>query len=168
MPTKCFHLSELQIFAKLSVNYHRQLDDLARRIYKLAGREFNVNSPKQLAQVLFDDLALPTKGLKKTAGGSRSTRESELEKLKDNHPIIEAILAYRELQKLLSAYIDTIPKQLDDRGRLHTRLHQAGTTTGRMSSTDPNLQNIPARAGLGLAIRRGFKATPSHRWLALD
>ena len=154
--------------AKLSADYHRQADKLTKQIYKLAGGEFNLNSPKQLAEILFDKLKLNVKGLKKTAGGARSTRESELKKLAGGHKIIDLILEYRELQKLLSTYIDTIPKLVDRERRLHSQLHQAGTTTGRMSSSDPNLQNIPIREGLGMAIRHAFIASPGHEFVAAD
>jgi DNA polymerase-1 len=154
--------------AKLSADYHRQADKLTKQIYKLAGGEFNLNSPKQLGEILFDKLKLNVKGLKKTAGGARSTRESELKKLAGEHKIIDLILEYRELQKLLSTYIDTIPKLVDRERRLHSQLHQTGAVTGRMSSSDPNLQNIPIREGLGMAIRHAFIASPGHEFIAAD
>ena len=153
---------------KLSADYHRQADKLTKKIYKLAGGEFNLNSPKQLGEILFDKLKLNVRGLKKTAGGARSTRESELKKLAGEHKIIDLILDYREFQKLLSTYIDTIPKIVDRERRLHSQLHQAGTTTGRMSSSDPNLQNIPIREGVGMAIRHAFIASPGHEFIAAD
>ncbi|VAW13140.1 DNA polymerase I, partial [hydrothermal vent metagenome] len=164
---------------KLSKEYHKKLASLESKIWKLAGGEFNINSPKQMGEVLFDKMGLSTKGLKKTAGGSRSTRESELVKLKDEHEIIKHILAYRELQKLLSTYIDNIPqmvglpapsgeRQAGKDDRLHTTLNQTGTTTGRMSSTNPNMQNIPARDGLGKAIRNAFVAEKGHSFVAFD
>ena len=124
----------------------------------MAGGEFNINSPKQLGEVLFDNLEIKVKNQKKTAGGARSTRESELEKMREEHPIIEEILKYRELQKLLSTYIDTIPTMVDDGQRLHTTFVQTGTTTGRLSSQNPNLQNIPIKSTLGRAIRNAFVA----------
>lgn len=153
---------------KLSKEYHGYTATLEKEIWNLAGKEFNVASPKQLGEVLFDDLKLEVKGLKKTAGGARSTRESELDKLKDLHPIIHKILEYREYQKLLSTYIDSIPKLLDANNRLHTRLRQAGTTTGRMSSIDPNLQNIPIKTEAGRKIREAFIASPGKELLAFD
>ena len=161
-------LVDLAYLKKLSADYHKQLDQLTKKIYDVAGEEFNLNSPKQLGEILFDKLKLGVKGLKKTAGGARSTRESELEKLKDSHPVIADILDYRELQKLLSTYIDSIPQLVDAGGRLHTHLNQTGTSTGRMSSSSPNLQNIPAREGLGNAVRDAFIAAPGHKLLALD
>jgi len=153
---------------KLSQEYHKELEKIERRIWKHAGEEFNINSPKQLGEVLFDKMKLNTKGLKKTAGGARSTRESELSKLKGEHPIIDEILSYRELQKLLSTYIDNMPAMVDKGGRLHTTLNQTGTTTGRFSSTNPNLQNIPIREGLGSAVRNMFVAGNGHTLLSFD
>jgi len=153
---------------KLSEKSHIELDKITARIYESAGGEFNMNSPKQLGEILFDKLGLTVKGLKKTEGGARSTRESELVKLKDTHPIIADILLYRELQKLLSTYIDNLPLLVGEDGRLHTTLNQAGTTTGRMSSTNPNLQNIPARGEMGAEIRDGFVSPRGTTFLAFD
>lgn len=154
---------------KLSKDYHSQLDKITKTIYTLAGGEFNVSSPKQLGEVLFTKLGLGTKGIKKTAGGgSLSTRESELEKLKDEHPIILKILEYRELQKVLSTYIDVLPVLADERERIHTKFWQDGTVTGRFSSTDPNLQNIPVRDGYGELIRDAFIAPKGKTLMACD
>jgi DNA polymerase I len=153
---------------KLSGDYRTELEKIAARIYQVAGAEFNLNSPKQLGTILFDTLGLAAKNQKKTAGGARSTRESELEKLKDAHPIVADILAYRELQKLLSTYIDTIPTLLDSESRLHTHFIQSGTTTGRIASQNPNLQNIPIKTELGRAIRHAFVASPGMQLLSFD
>jgi DNA polymerase-1 len=147
-----------KVLSSLAKEYHAELDRLEKEIWKHAGMEFNIGSPKQLGEVLFDKLALKAKGLKKTEGGARSTRESELDKLRDQHPIIEQIFKYRELAKLLSTYIDAIPPLLDDNDRLHTRFIQAGSTTGRMASENPNMQNIPIKTELGKAIRKAFVA----------
>ncbi|MDP3962668.1 MAG: DNA polymerase [bacterium] len=152
----------------LSKTYHAELDKLEKKIWELAGTEFNVNSPKQLGEILFDKLALTAKGLKKTEGGARSTRESELEKLRESHPVVPLIFEYRELQKLLSTYIDTIPPMTDENDRLHAHFIQSGTTTGRMSSQGPNLQNIPIKTDLGKAIRRGFIAEEGFVLASLD
>lgn len=152
----------------LSKDYHKKLSVLEEKIWESAGEKFNINSPKQLGVVLFDNMKLSVKGLKKTAGGARSTRESELGKLKGVHPIIDHILAYRELQKLLSTYIDNIPGMVGADGRLHANLNQTGTTTGRMSSTNPNLQNIPTSEGAGSAIRNAFIAAKGHKLIAGD
>jgi DNA polymerase-1 len=157
-----------KLLADLSTDYHVKFKDLEKKIYDLAGSEFNINSPKQLGEILFTKLNLSIKGLKKTAGGSQSTRESEIIKLKDAHPIIEEILAYRELQKLLTTYIDNLPKLLDSDDVLHATINQAGTTTGRMSSSNPNIQNIPARGEQGAVIRNAFFARPGYKLMAFD
>ena len=154
--------------ASLATDYHKELDTIAANIYKLAGREFNINSPKQLSEILFDTLGLSIKNHKKTSTGVRSTRESELAKMADLHPIIAEVLSHRELQKLLSTYIDTIPKLLDEKNRLHTTYVQTGTTTGRLSSQEPNLQNIPIKSTLGRAIRHAFVASPDFSLVAFD
>lgn len=153
---------------KLSKEYHKELDMLAKSIYKHAGCEFNIKSPKQLAEVLFDKLELKPKNHKKTAGGVRSTRESELVKLVGEHPIIEDIFAYRELQKLLSTYIDNMPGMVGEDGRLHTEFIQTGTTTGRLSSKNPNLQNIPIKTEYGRRVRDAFVAESGFTLVALD
>jgi DNA polymerase-1 len=156
------------VLARLGKEYHRTLADLEQKIWKLAGQEFNISSPKQLGDILFDKLALGGKTIKKTAGGARSTRESELEKLRGSHPIIPLIFEYRELSKLLGTYIDAIPPLLDDDDRLHTRYVQIGAATGRMASKDPNLQNIPIRTELGRAIRTAFVAEKGFVLAGLD
>lgn len=153
---------------KLAKDYHNKLSVIENDIYELTGETFNINSPKQLGQILFDKLKLSVKGLKKTAGGARSTRETELLKLKGAHPVVEKILSHRELQKLLSTYIDNIPTMLDADEVLHTTLNQHGTTTGRMSSSSPNLQNIPARGDLGAAVRGAFVARQGFKFLSFD
>lgn len=153
---------------KLSKNIHKEIDTLQKKIYKHAGSEFNINSPKQLADVLYDTLELKPKNQKKTATGQRSTRESELEKLKGEHPIIEEILRYREIQKLVSTYIDPIPKLLGQDGRLHTTFLQAGTTTGRMATQNPSIQNIPVRTEEGREIRKAFVAEKGYTLVAID
>ncbi len=152
----------------LSKTYHTELAKLEKKIWEHADVEFNVNSPKQLGEILFDKLALKAKGLKKTEGGARSTRESELEKLRDAHPIVPLLFEYRELQKLLSTYIDTIPPMTDDHDRLHAHFIQSGATTGRMASQNPGLQNIPIKTELGKAIRKGFIAEKGFLLAALD
>lgn len=161
-------LVDRDFLKKLSSEYHRKLSQLATRIYAHAGVEFNINSPRQLSEVLFDRLSLSPKGHKKTPTGARSTRESELEKLRDAHPIIEDILSYRELSKLLSTYIDAIPTMLDEQDRLHTTFVQTGTATGRLSSQNPNLQNIPIKTELGRAIREAFTAPRGSTLVSLD
>ncbi len=153
---------------ELSLKMHKELNKLETDIYKEAGVEFNTNSPKQLGEVLFDKLELKPKNQKKTAGGQRSTKESELEKLRDEHAIITAILRYRELQKLVSTYVDTLPELISEDGRLRSTFLQTGTVTGRMGSKDPNLQNIPTRTEESRAIRRAFIASPGYTMVGID
>ena len=152
----------------LSKSYHEKLDALEKEVWGMAGMEFNVSSPKQLGEVLFEKLELKPKNHKKTASGALSTKESELEKLREMHPIIGKILEYREFDKLLGTYIDAIPPLLDAHDRLHTTLLQAGTTTGRMASQNPNIQNIPMRSELGKNIRRAFIAEKGFRIVSFD
>ncbi len=161
-------LIDTKYLKDLSGKYHKSLEKTEANIWEAAGEKFNINSPKQLGEIIFDKLKLSVKGLKKTKGGARSTRESELEKLRGEHKVIDEILSYRELQKLLSTYIDNIPAMVDDRGRLHTKLNQAGTTTGRFSSSSPNLQNIPVREGLGSAVRNAFVAGDGSHLVSFD
>lgn len=152
----------------LSNTMHTELDALQKDIYKQAGMEFNINSPKQMGDVLYDTLGLKPKNQKKTAGGQRSTREEELQKLKDEHPIIAAILRYRELQKLVSTYIDNLPTMVSPDGRLRTTFLQTGAVTGRMASKDPGLQNIPIRTEEGRAIRKAFIAEEGYDIVSID
>ncbi|MEK7462032.1 MAG: DNA polymerase [Patescibacteria group bacterium] len=159
---------DVKYLATLSKDFHKELTGLEKRIYKQAGVEFNINSPKQLGDILFDTLGLKVKNAKKTAGGQRSTKESELEKLKGEHPIIEEILRYRELQKLVSTYIDTLPTLVKDDGKIHTTFLQTGTVTGRMGSKDPNIQNIPVKSTEGMAIRAAFTASSGYELVAID
>lgn len=153
---------------KLSTEYHKELAKLEKSIYKHAGEAFNINSPRQLGEVLFEKMALSIKNQKRTSTGQKSTRESELEKMRDEHPIITDILQYRELQKLLSTYIDNLPNMVGNDGRLHADFLQTGTTTGRMASHNPNLQNIPIRTDLGRKIRDAFVAPQGSVLVALD
>ena len=161
-------LLDIKHLTKLSKKYHKILDKLEAEIYGYAGTEFNIKSPKQLGEILFDTLQLSTKGLKKTASGARSTRESELQKLKDEHAIIPAILQYRNFQKILSTYVDNIPEMADEKGRLHADFIQTGTTTGRFSSQNPNLQNIPASDEFRKDVRNGFIAEKGYTLVACD
>ena len=132
-------------------------------IFRYAGQEFNINSPKQLGEVLFERLGLPP--VKKTKSGY-STNAEVLEKLKSRHPIVEAILDYRTLTKLKSTYADGLVKEIADDGRIHTTFQNMVTATGRLSSTEPNLQNIPVRTELGSEIRKMF--VPKDGWVFVD
>ncbi len=156
------------VLLKLSVENHKILAGLEKKIWNLAGGEFNINSPKQMGEVLFEKMGLVVKNQKKTAAGKVSTKESELEKMRDLHPIIGLILEYRELQKILSTYIDNIPGMVAEDGRLHAKFLQTGTTTGRMSSQDPNLQNIPNKSELGQEVRKAFRAAAGEKLVAFD
>jgi len=143
------------------------LENLTKEIYSLAGSEFNINSPKQLGDILFETLELP-KG-KKTKTGY-STNESVLSSLKDSHEIIPFLLEYREVYKLYSTYIEPLLKLAkdDSKSRIHTSFGQTGTATGRLSSRNPNLQNIPARTKLGLKIREAFVAPEGKKLIGID
>ncbi len=152
----------------LSVTMHAELTKLESHIYEAAGLTFNINSPKQLGDVLFDTLGLKPKQQKKTAGGQRSTKESELEKMRDMHPIIGHIMRYRELQKLVSTYIDNLPTYVGEDGRVHTTFIQTGAATGRMASQNPGLQNIPVRTEESRAIRRAFVASAGYTLVSID
>jgi len=150
-------LIDQRYFADLSHEYHKELDKLTKKIHKMAGVEFNINSPKQLGEVLFVKMGIKTKS-KRGSSGNLSTKISVLEELEEDNPIITEIISYRELQKLLSTYIDVIPKMVGGDNRLHSKFLQNATTTGRFSSIDPNLQNLPIKSELGKRIRNGFVA----------
>ncbi len=156
------------LLAGLSKTYGAELASLEKRIWKEAGMEFNIASPKQLGEVLFDKLGLKVKNAKKTGSGARSTKESELEKMRDMHPVVPMLFEYRELAKLLGTYIDAIPPLLDANDRLHTHFIQSGSTTGRMASEAPNLQNIPIKSDLGKKIRDAFIAEKGFKLAAFD
>ncbi len=153
---------------KLRKTYRKEVEEIEQNIYTMAGREFNVSSPKQLGVVLFEELGLTAKGMKKTAGGQFSTKESELDKIQGLHPIVDEVLKYRGLQKLLGTYIEAIPPLLDSENRLHAQFLQTGTTTGRMASQNPNLQNIPIRSEQGRAIRDAFIPRDGYTLVGLD
>ena len=141
-------LIDKKYFENLSREYHKELDKLTKKIYEMAGTEFNINSPKQMGEILFGKMGMKS-NKKANATGTFSTKVSVLEELEEENPIIREILAYRELQKLLSTYIDVIPKMSSTDDRLHAKFLQNGSTTGRFSSQDPNLQNLPIKTELG-------------------
>ena len=157
-----------EVLKKLSKDYHKKLNAIEKDIFEMAGEEFNVNSPKQLSEILFIKMELKYKGMRRTSSGAYSTKEEVLQKLTEVHPIAEKILDYRELQKLLSTYIDAFPKLIEKDGRLRTEFQQTGTTTGRMSSKDPNLQNIPIKTEYGRKIRDAFVAEKGYKLIAFD
>jgi DNA polymerase-1 len=152
----------------MSTEFASQLRRLELECHELAGRDFNLNSPSQLRDVLFTHLGLSVKGLKKTKSGY-STDADTLEKLAGVHPISQKLLDYRAISKLKSTYSDALPELIDpSTGRIHTSFHQALTATGRLSSSDPNLQNIPTRSEEGRRIRRAFVAAPGWILLSAD
>ena len=160
-------LIDRNYFTDLKTEYSKEIAKLEQVIWDLAGKEFNINSPIQLSEVLFTDLCLPTKGIKKTTRGY-STGAKELEKLKDVHPVIPKIMEYREAAKLLSTYIIPMPDLADENNRIHTTFTQNVTATGRLSSRDPNLQNIPVRTEEGKRIRTGFIAPKGKVLVSAD
>ncbi len=144
-----------------------ELRQTEQAMYSLVGYEFNIASPIQLSEVLFVKLQLPTLGIKKGKTGY-STGQKELDKLRGLHPIVELIEKYRELSKLQNTYIEALPKLVDDQSRLHTTFNQDVAATGRLSSTDPNLQNIPIRSDLGRRIREAFVPAPGNVFVSAD
>ena len=156
-----------EIFAKMSVEFAGEISKIEKEIFEIAGREFNVASPLQLSKVLFEDLSLPTKGIKKSKNGF-STGQKELDKLREYSPIIEKIEQFREFSKLKSTYVDALPKLADEKNRIHSNFAQDVTTTGRLSSSNPNLQNIPIRSELGRRIREGFVAKKGNLLVSAD
>jgi DNA polymerase-1 len=144
------------------------LAGLEGRIYEAAGGRFNINSPKQLNEVLFDRLHLPVEGLRKTTQGY-STDAAVLDSLKDAHPIVPMLIEYREISKLKSTYVDALPLLINPHtGRVHTSYNQTGAATGRISSNSPNLQNIPIRTELGREVRRAFVSPSGMKLLSVD
>ncbi len=160
-------LLDSDYLAKMSGEFEQKIGILERNIYAHAGHEFNIGSPSQLAAVLFSDLGLPTQGVKKGKTGY-STGANELAKLRALHPIVDLITQYREYTKLKSTYIDALPKLVDAEGRLHTTFALDVAATGRLSSHDPNLQNIPTRTDLGQAIRIAFIPAPGNVFISAD
>ncbi|MFA6608635.1 MAG: DNA polymerase [Candidatus Paceibacterota bacterium] len=152
---------------KLSEELHIRVGELEKDIYKMTGTEFNIASPKQMGEVLYEKLGLGTK-VKKTKTGAWSTNVSELEKIKAEHPSIPLILEYRELTKLLSTYIDSLPTFVKEDGRIHAHFVQTGTGTGRFSCEDPNLQNLPVKSELGQKVREAFIASKGKVLLSCD
>ncbi len=153
--------------AAMSTTMERQVRSLEKNIWELAGTEFNVNSPQQLAEILFDKMGLTLGGRRRAK--PRSTAADVLEELALVHELPRKVLEYREIAKLKSTYVDALPRLVDaDTGRLHTRFSQTGTATGRLSSSDPNLQNIPVRSELGREIRAAFAADTGNTLLSAD
>jgi DNA polymerase I len=163
-------LLDVKFLQGLSHEAEIELDKTEKLIFKLAGTKFNISSPIQLREVLFDRLGIPTTELKKRGKtGELSTAATELEKLRGLHPVVDLIFNFRELAKLKSTYLDALPKLVSKTDkRVHTSYHQTIAATGRLSSTDPNLQNIPVRTQLGRRIRRAFIAEKGFLLASLD
>jgi DNA polymerase-1 len=159
-------LLDTDLLREMSLGQGQELLKLEKEIYGSVGHQFNINSPQQLGRVLFEELRLPQSRRTKTG---YSTEASVMEALRGTHPIIELILKYRQLSKLKSTYVDALPALINHRtGRLHTNFNQAGTATGRLSSTEPNLQNIPVRGETGGRIRKAIIAPPGAYLLSAD
>ncbi|MCD4762048.1 DNA polymerase I [bacterium] len=159
---------DIEFLSEMSKVMQRKIAQIKKKIYKQAKEEFNISSPKQLQVILFEKLEIPTDRIAKTKTGI-STAASELDKLKDLHPIIKLVQEYRELTKLTSTYVDALPAMINPRTkRLHTSFNQTVAATGRLSSSSPNLQNIPIRTELGRKIRKAFVAEQGYSLVALD
>ena len=155
------------LLKKMGQKVNTRLAEIEKKIYELAGTKFNIASPLQLKEVLFEKLKISTQGLGRTKTGI-STAADELEKLRGQHKIIDFIMEFRELAKLKSTYLDALPKLVDLNGRIHTSFNQTVTATGRLSSSEPNLQNIPVRTELGQKIRQAFVAPKGFQILSAD
>ena len=156
-----------EYLAKFADEINDMVSDYEQQIYGHANQEFNISSPSQLAEILFDELQLPTQGIKKGKTGY-STAASELDKLRGQHPIIDLITQYREVAKLKNTYVDTLPLQVDENSRLHTTFGLTNAQSGRLNSSDPNLQNIPTRTDLGRHIRTAFVAGKGNKLVSAD
>ena len=159
-----------EFFRALAKQLETRISEIVDEIYQAIGYEFNLNSTQQLSKALFESLALdPPNRRKRTSSGFYSTSASVLEQIRSQHPVIERILEYRELSKLKSTYVDTLPQQINPKtGRIHSSFNQTGSVTGRLASSDPNLQNIPTRTEIGKQVREGFVAGPGNVLLAID
>lgn len=158
---------DVNFLNKLSEQYSDKINDLQKKIWKIAGEQFNISSPAQLQKILFEKLKIDSKGLKKTKTGI-STAASELEKLRGKHEIVDMMFEYRELTKLTTTYVDALPKLVKPDGRIHTSYNQTIAQTGRLSSTNPNLQNIPTRTETGREIRKAFVAPKGRVFVSAD
>ena len=163
-------LLDREFFKSFSKELEARLGEIEAKIQEAVGHEFNLNSTQQLSEALFDKLGLdPPDRARKTASGHYSTAAAVLEAMTAQHPVVEWVLEYRELEKLRSTYVDALPEQINPRtGRVHTSFNQTGTVTGRVASSDPNLQNIPTRTEIGRRVRNGFVAREGWQLLAVD
>lgn len=154
---------------ELSAKISEKMSGLEKKIFEITHANFNISSPQQLSEILFDKMKIGIKSLRKTPGGVISTAASELVKIKEAHPVISLILEYRELTKLKTTYTDALPNLINkESGRIHAAFHQLGTATGRFSSSDPNMQNIPVRGEMGKEIRKAFVAEEGYKLASFD
>ena len=153
-------------FGRFLADVQKELDELTDAVYAAAGRTFNIRSAQQLGEVLYGEMGLPAP--RKTRGGQASTSQETLERLAGRHPVVESILQFRKLEKMRSTYLDPLPRLVDDSGRLHTTFNQKATATGRLSSSNPNLQNIPVRGPLGKRMRTCFVAEKGRLLISAD
>ena len=161
---------DVNFFKSYSEELSGRMLEIQKQIYKEVGKDFNLNSTQQLSEALFTTLKLkPPDTSKRTKSGHYSTAAGVLEEMKDQHVVVRLILEYREISKLVSTYLDALPRQVNPRtGRVHTSFNQTGSVTGRLASSDPNLQNIPTRTALGHKVRNGFVAGPGNLLLSVD
>ena len=160
---------DVEQLERMSERLADRLSEIETEIYDLVGYTFNVNSTQQLSDALFKTLGLPSQGVRRTKTGHYSTAASVLERLQERHPVIDLVLEHRSLSKLKSTYVDALPQMVKpETSRLHTSYNQTGTVTGRLSSSDPNLQNIPVRTELGRHVRRAFVAKAGWTLIAAD
>ena len=159
---------DTQVLAAQSAELGEEIEGMVERIHEEAGESFNIDSPMQLSHVLFDKLGLPTYGLKKTQRGYYSTNAKVLEDLAKTSPIVADVLEYRERAKIRNTYLEALPALVAGDGRIHTTFNQTVAATGRLSSSDPNLQNIPTRSELGHRVRQAFAVAPGNVFLAVD
>ncbi len=158
-----------EFFTKMENELEERLVEIESEVHKLVGYTFNINSTQQLSKALFETLGLESPNKKKTASGHYSTNAAVLEELQGEHKVVDLMLEYRELSKLQSTYVKSLPEQINPKtGRIHTSFSQTGAVTGRLSSSNPNLQNIPTRTELGRKVRNGFIADPGCGLLAVD
>jgi DNA polymerase-1 len=161
---------DVEYLGQMSGELSERLGSINGQIYDVVGEEFNLNSPQQLSEALFDRLGLtPPDRTRKTSSGYYSTAAGTLEAMKGDHPVVDWVLEYRELSKLKNTYVDALPHQVNPTtGRVHTSYNQAGSVTGRLASSDPNLQNIPIRTELGRRVRQAFISEPGNALLSVD
>jgi DNA polymerase-1 len=162
-------LLDLSFLKEMAGQLGTRMAEIEKNVYEVVGKPFNINSTQQLSEILFNRLRLePPDKNRKTTSGHFSTSASVLEALRGKHPVVDMVLEHRELSKIKSTYLDALPAAADPAGRVHTSYSQTGAVTGRISSSNPNLQNIPIRSDLGRRVRNGFIAGPGNTLLSVD